>query len=198
MSNTKISLKRRRESSKYQAIMQATRELAEEKGIRGLNLKLIANRANVSRNVLYNWWGGEISKIVEDALLPKVSEWPEPNNGNFKEDIEELIERSIDAVHNPTVLKGFLFLAAEVVRDNDKLDDTARHFRAPYAKLVQKIIKNAEQRGEIVTNEDTKIDSKLISQIMSGSILQLAISQSLGRRQAKRALSDVVCKLALG
>ena len=177
--------------------MDATRELAEENGIRGLNLKLIANRANVSRNVLYNWWGGEISKIVEDALLPKVSEWPIPDNGNFKDDLEELLERSIDAVHNPTVLKGFLFLAAEVARENDKLDDTSRHFRAPYAKLVQKIIRSAEQRGEITINLDSKIDAKLIAQIMSGTILQLAISQSLGKRQAKRALSDVVCKLVL-
>ena len=182
---------RRRDSSKYQAIMVATRELVEERGIRGLNLKLIASQAKVSRNVLYNWWEGEISQIVEDALLPKVSEWPLPDNGSFKEDIEELLERSIEAVHKPNVLKGFLFLAAEAVKDTNRLDRTSRHFRAPYAKLVHQIIKNAEKRGEI----NATMDAKTIAQVMSGSVLQFAISRSLGRRQAKRVLSDIVCKL---
>lgn len=189
--NTDTASKRRRDSSKHRAILVATRELVDENGIRGLSLKSIASRANVSRNVLYNWWGGEIRKIVEEALLPKVSEWPLPDNGNFKDDIEELLERSIDAVHKPHILKGFLFLAAEVARDRDKLDETSRHFRAPYAKLVQKIISNAEKRGEIKATLDTKI----IAQVMSGSVLQFAISQSLGKRQAKRALSELLCKL---
>ncbi len=182
---------RRRNSSKHQAILHATRELVEEKGVRGLSIQLIATRAKVSRNVLYNWWNGDIEHIVEEALLPNVDEWPLPDHGNFKQDIEQLIELSIDALNKPNVLKGFLLLAAETVNEPAILRETARHFRAPYAKIVAHIIKNASGRGEI----EPTMDPKIIAQVISGSVVQLAISKTLGRRKTKQAVSEIVCKL---
>jgi len=105
---------RRRDSTKHQAILQATRELLDEKGYRALSLKSIASRSKVSRNVLYNWWNGDINSIVEESLLPDVSAWPMPDNGNFRQDIEQFLELTIDAIHRPNVLKGILILASEV------------------------------------------------------------------------------------
>jgi len=86
---------RRRDSTKHRDILQATRELVEEKGYRSLSLKAIASRSNVSRNVLYNWWDGDIRHIVEEALLPNVKEWSMPNTGNFKDDY-----RTVFRTHN--------------------------------------------------------------------------------------------------
>ena len=183
---------RRRDSSKHQAILQATRELVEAKGYRGLSIKEIAGRAGVSRNVLYNWWDGQIHRIVEEALLPNVREWKVPDNGNFKDDIEEFLDLTIDAIHKPNVLKGFLTLAAEIVSDKDELIETSRYFRAPYARLVGRIIQHAEQRQEICTG----LNPKYIAQIISGSVMQFAISKNPGRRNTKVVLTDLVLKLA--
>lgn len=183
---------RRRDSTKHQAILQATRLLVEEKGYSGLSIKLIATRAKVSRNVLYNWWNGDLNRIVEEALLPNVKEWNIPNNGNFKDDIEEFLELTIDAIHRPNVLKGFLILAAEIVNNDGELEQTTKYFRAPYARMVGGIIKNAEARDEIIQG----LDPKHIAQLISGSVMQFAISKSPGRRRSKIVLSDFVMKLA--
>ncbi len=172
--------------------MQATRELVEEKGYRGLTLKDIASRAKVSRNVLYNWWDGEVNKIAEEALLPNVREWEVPDHGNFKDDVEALLDLTIDAVHKPNVLKGFLILAAEIVNDKEELIETSRYFRAPYAQLMGKIIKRAEKRGEIAEG----LNPKHVAQIVSGSVMQFAISKNPGRRNARVVLSNMLQKLA--
>lgn len=164
----------------------------EENGLRGLSLKKIAAKANVSRNVLYTWWDGDINRIVEEALLPNVEEWPTPDCGNFKDDIEAFLDLTIEAIHKPNVLKGFLILAAETVSNENELKQTTQYFRAPYSRLVKKIIKNAEARNEITPG----LDSKHIAQIISGSVLQFAVSKNPGRRRTKVVLSELVQKLA--
>lgn len=183
---------RRRDSTKHQAILQATRELLDEKGYRELTIKAIAGRAKVSRNVLYNWWGGRVNQIVEEALLPNVRAWTVPDHGNFKEDVEALLELTIEAIHRPNVLRGFLVLAAEIVNDRQELTETSRYFRAPYAELMGKIIKRAEQRGEITVG----LNPKHMAQIISGTVMQFAISKNPGRRKAKEVLSSVLQTLA--
>lgn len=196
-SNTSLPKKessagRRRDSTKHEAILQATRELIEEKGYRALSLKSIASRSKVSRNVLYNWWEGNINLIIEEALLPNINQWPTPDNGNFKDDIEQFLELTIDALHQPNVLKGFLILASEVANNNDELAQSNKYFRAPYARMVSKIIKNAEQRNEIASG----LQAKYIAQIVSGSVLQFAISKNPGRRKAKAVLSELILQIA--
>lgn len=183
---------RRRDSSKHIAILQATRELVDENGYRGLTLKDIANRAKVSRNVLYTWWNGDISRIVEEAFLPNVREWKIPDNGNFKDDIEDFLDLTIEAIHKPNVLKGFLTLAAEIVNEKQELIETSRYFRAPYARLIGQIIRRAEARGEISEG----LNPKHIAQIISGSVMQFAISKNPGRRNSKAVLSQMIQKLA--
>ena len=186
-----VNISRRRDSTKHQAILQATRELVEEHGYRALSLKAIASKSNVSRNVLYNWWDGDITRIVEEALLPNVEAWPMPDNGNFKKDIEQFLELTIDAIHKPNVLKGFLIMASEVASDTDELTQISRYFRAPYARMVAQIIKNAERRNEIAID----LEAKYIAQMISGTVLQFAISKKPGRRTAKVVLCKLVMKI---
>ncbi|RBP50881.1 TetR family transcriptional regulator [Arenicella xantha] len=172
--------------------MQATRELVGELGYRGLSLSSIASRAKVSRNVLYNWWNGDVSRIVEEAFLPNVREWPVPNTGSFESDIDQFLDLTIDAIHKPDVLKGFLTLAAEIVDDSAQLSQTSRYFRAPYARLIAKIVQQAEARDEICAD----LDPNHLAQIISGSVMQFAISKKPGRRNTKIVLSKIIQKLA--
>ena len=182
---------RRRDSTKHKEILQATRVLLEETGYRGLSVKSIANKAGVSRNVLYNWWGGEVNRIVEEALLPNVNEWTIPNHGNFKDDIEEIVDLTIDAINRPNVLKGFLILAAEVVNNDDELIQTTKYFRAPYARIIGHILKNAETRGEIAPNQE----AKNLAQLIAGSAMQFSISKTLSRKRSKAVITDFVIRI---
>jgi len=116
-----------------------------------------------------------------------------PNHGNFEEDIEALIGLTIDAIHKPNVLKGILILASEIVSDDNELIKTSRYFRAPYAQLMGTIIQRAEQRGEIIEG----LNPKHLAQMVSGTILQFAISKKPGRRKAKKVILEMLKLLLL-
>lgn len=188
----KHSCGRRRDSSKHKAILQATRELIEEKGYQGLSLSKIASRANVTRNVLYNWWNGDLNHIVEEALFPNMRECPAPDTGNFQNDVEAFLDIILDAIHKPHVLKGFLNIASEIISGNQELSNAASYFRGPYVHILTTIIKNAEARDEITQG----LNPSHISQIVSGAVMQFAISKQAGRRKSKAILSTMIIQLA--
>jgi len=79
-----------------------------------------------------------------------------------------------------------------VANDKDELTQTSRYFRAPYARMVGQIIKNAEKRNEVAQN----LEPKHIAQLISGSVLQFAISKNPGKRKAKTVLTEFVVKIA--
>lgn len=186
----------RKESSKYQAVLVATRELVEAEGYRKLTVKSISSKANVSRNLIYNWWDGDIQKIIEEALLPNVAEWKTPSTGALTTDLRKFIDMSTDALHQPHVLAGYLELASSVVDNPEALQKTNIMFRKPYAKMLKAILENAKQRGELSDFDATgAIDHTSLAQIISGCILQFAITKKPGKRKAKKLVLESVLKL---
>lgn len=177
-------------------MLQATRELVDESGYRSLSIKAIASRAGVSRNVLYNWWDGDLQHIVEEALLPNVSEWPQPDNDSLCDDLTEFVERSIETMHRPNVLAGYLELASHVVNNPDDLQRTSKKYRAPYARLLGRILSNAEKRGELAPfDPESGLDYAVLAQMISGLVLQFSITKKPGRRKAKAVIVNSVLKL---
>ncbi|GAA6137140.1 hypothetical protein NBRC116583_08870 [Arenicella sp. 4NH20-0111] len=196
LSSSSKKTRPRKESSKYQAILQAARELVEENGYRSLSIKAISTRAGVSRNVLYNWWDGDISRIVEEAILPNVSEWSVPNTGSLETDLAMFIDMSIEAMHRPNVLGGYLELASHVVNKPEDLERTSKQFRAPYARLLGKILQKAQSRGELDQyNSDDRLHYSVLAQIISGCVLQFAISKKPGKRKTRAVLLNSVLRL---
>lgn len=186
----------RKDSSKYKAVLKATRELVDESGYRALSLKAISSRAGVTRNLLYNWWDGDLNRIVEEAILPSVADWKVPETGSLSTDLEQFIGMSIDAMHRPNVLGGYLELASHVVDKPEDLQRTSKSFRTPYARLLGRILQNAEARGELSKHDpENDIHHSILAQIISGCVLQFAISKKLGKRQTKKLILDMSIKL---
>ena len=168
----------------------------DESGYRALSLKAISSRAGVSRNVLYNWWGGDLNQIVEEAILPNVSEWSTPDTGSLEGDISAFIEKTIEVMHRPNVLAGYLELASHLVDKPEDLQRTTKKYRAPYARLLGKILQNAEKRGELPAhNPETDLHYTVLAQMISGCVLQFAISKKPGRRKTKTILIQAIQKL---
>lgn len=186
----------KKESSKYQAVLAATRELVESQGYRKLSIKSISSKANVSRNLIYNWWDGDIQRIIEEALLPNVAEWKTPDTGALQTDLEQFIDMSTEALHRPYVLRGYLELASSVVDNPGALTKTNKMFRQPYAKLLKAILKNAKDRGELPKeNETNSLDHAILAQIITGCVLQFAITKNPGKRKAKKLVLENTLKL---
>ncbi len=186
----------RKDGTKYQSVLQATRELVDESGFRNVSLKAIATRAGVSRNVLYNWWDGDLQCIIEEAILPDVSTWPTPDTGSLKGDLTEFIELSIELLHKPNVLAGYLQLASHVVDRPEDLQRTSKKFRVPYARLLGRIMQKAEQRGELRPRDnDDNLHHSVLAQMISGCVLQFAITKKPGRRKSRAILVNSIIKL---
>ena len=196
LNKPKPKLGPRKESSRYQSILTATRELVEEVGYRKLTIKAIASRAGVSRNLIYNWWEGDLHLLIEEAVLPNVNDWPQPNTGALEADLEQFIEMTIDALYTNHVLAGYLELVCHVVDKPEALQRTSKKFRNPYARLLGKILQNAEQRGDLQnTDTEERIHYTILAQIISGCVLQFSITKKLGKRKLKAMVLHTILKL---
>ena len=104
--------------------------------------------------------------------------------------------RSIDAMHRPHVLAGYLELASSVVDKPEGLQRTSKKFRAPYARILGKILQRAEKRGDLPKPDDgDRIHYTVLAQIISGCVLQFAITKKPGKRNTKTILLESVLKL---
>jgi len=103
---------------------------------------------------------------------------------------------STEALHRPHVLAGYLELASSVVDNPEALKKTNKMFRRPYARLLKTILENAKKRGELSANEaDVTLDHATLAQIISGCVLQFAITKKPGKRKAKQLVLESVLKL---
>jgi len=196
LNKPKPKLGPKKESSRYQSILTATRELVEEVGYRKLSIKAVASRAGVSRNLIYNWWEGDLQLLIEEAVLPNVCDWPQPNNGAIEADLAEFIEMTIDTLHKNHVLAGYLELACHVNDKHDALQRTSKTYRNPYARLLGKILLSAEQRGDLEnTDTEERIHYTILAQIISGCVVQFLITKKLSKRKLKELVLHTVLKL---
>ena len=125
-----------------------------------------------------------------------MAEWKTPSTGALTTDLQKFIDMSTDALHQPHVLAGYLELASSVVDNPEALQKTNIMFRKPYAKMLKAILENANQRGELSDFDATgAIDHTSLAQIISGCILQFAITKKPGKRKAKKLVLESVLKL---
>lgn len=130
------------------AIRQATVELVEERGYRGVSMEGIAARSGVSKQAVYRRYASK-GEVILDALAAyaKVS-LPTPDTGDLREDLIALLEETFAAQRG---VNGVLnrALAVEALQDEAfaalLTDRLIGHRRA----AVHDILGRALARGEI-------------------------------------------------
>ena len=103
---------------------------------------------------------------------------------------------TVDALYTNHVLAGYLELVCHVVDKPEALQRTSKKFRNPYARLLGKILQNAEQRGDLQnTDTEERIHYTILAQIISGCVLQFSITKKLGKRKLKAMVLHTILKL---
>jgi AcrR family transcriptional regulator len=145
----------RRSEQSHRAILDATVELLEEMGYRGLTIEGVAKRAGVGKQTIYRWWHGSKPDLVLEAFTRASDERVEPpDTGRVRDDLLAVLEpvfslqrdlRSGTALANKTLM-------AEAQLDNrfhPRYVDLHRHWWGPLRTAVVRGIERGELRRDL-------------------------------------------------
>ena len=188
---------RRRDESKDDAILLATRELLAERGFDGMTMDAVADRAGAGKATVYRRWPSKVQLTI-DAMLcapgTPMSADDVPDTGSLRSDLlavrfgrkrsddSELMSGVISAVkENPAVAAAF-----------------QQQFVRSRVSLMRGLLERAQARGELRDDIDLemvaavapamiayrkmvaghRIDDEFVEQMIDSVILPLAVRPS--------------------
>jgi AcrR family transcriptional regulator len=187
---------RPREARADRAILAAALELIAERGVHGLRMDDVAERAGVGKAAIYRRWRSK-AEVVADAIAHwrrELGPVEPPNTGSLRGDIEALVAAvpDIDAAAYGTiqVIVGVATAAMHHPVLAAALDDLVlsrpRH-------VVRVLLDQAVARGEISAGRDLS----LIPDVVLGlNVLRVLTGRPIDRVYVRRVLEDVILPLA--
>jgi AcrR family transcriptional regulator len=185
---------RRRDESKDDAILQATRELLAERGFDGMTMDAVADRAGAGKATVYRRWPSKVQLTV-DAIVcapgTPMSADEIPDTGSLRSDLLAVRfgrKRSDDS----ELMSGVI----SAVKENP---DVAAAFQQQFVRsrvsLMRGLLERAQERGELREDIDLemvaavapamiayrkmvaghRIDDEFVEQMIDSVILPLAI-----------------------
>lgn len=167
---------RPRDADRHGAVLAATCELLREVGYSRLTIDGVAERAAVSRTLIYRWWATK-AELVQEALFPFHSGRSTPDTGSFARDLRLLVEHKVDSFSRPEMLRGLPGLHADLVADADLRKKTERDFTAPALERWLEVFDRAAERGDLPAG----VDARTAFQACTGLVMRLTQGRSLKR-----------------
>lgn len=136
------------------AILGATLELLEQRGLSEISLDEIATRARVSKASIYRRWPSKGTLAFDAFMVQFLEDRPEPNTGSLENDLHEALRlwvRKVDGTTTGRTLRG---LIAEVQRDPGLADAWRERFIGPLRARHLAIVRRAAERGELRDGAD--------------------------------------------
>jgi AcrR family transcriptional regulator len=185
---------RRRDESKDDAILLATRELLAERGYDGMTMDAVADRAGAGKATVYRRWPSKVQLTI-DAMLcapgTPMSADDVPDTGSLRSDLLAVRfgrKRSDDS----ELMSGVI----SAVKENP---DVAAAFQQQFVRsrvaLMRGLLERAQERGELRDDIDLemvaavapamiayrkmvaghRIDDEFVTQMIDSVILPLAV-----------------------
>ena len=192
---------RRRDESKDDAILQATRELLAERGFDGMTMDAVADRAGAGKATVYRRWPSKVQLTV-DAIVcapgTPMSADEIPDTGSLRSDLLAVRfgrKRSDDS----ELMSGVI----SAVKENP---DVAAAFQQQFVRsrvsLMRGLLERAQARGELRDDNDLeivaavapamityrkmvagqRIDDEFVTQMIDSVILPLAMAPAVSPR----------------
>jgi AcrR family transcriptional regulator len=179
---------RPRDAERHEAVLAATCETLREVGYSRLTIDGVAERAAVSRTLIYRWWPTK-AELVQEALFPFHAGRSTPDTGTFARDLRLLVEHKVDSFSRPEMLRGLPGLHADLVADADLRRKTERDFTAPALERWMEVFERAAARGELPAD----VDARTAFQACTGLVMRL----TQGRSRKRADLVEYVTGLLL-
>ncbi len=137
-------------------ILKAARELLEERGLRGLTMEAIAERAGTSKVTLYRWWTNKAA-IVLEAILAEVSPaMPYRQSASPLESLRDQM-RSFARFLNGRSGELLIGIVAEGVLDEETGRAYREHWVKPRRADARNLLGQAVDAGELPEDCDIEV-----------------------------------------
>jgi AcrR family transcriptional regulator len=180
----------RRSKRTEEAILQATRELLIEVGVRGLTVEGVAARAGVAKTTVYRRWKSK-EELALAVLLEMVNVIVAvPDLGNVHDELITFVNGAVRILGK--TLMGRVMQG--LVSDFASNEDLGRAFREQIVSLrlaeVRRLIDRAIERGEVRPD----VDPTLVHELLFGPVYYrlLLSGGKLDRRLAERIVGAVL------
>jgi AcrR family transcriptional regulator len=173
-----------------QAILQATRELLVEAGVRGLTVEKVAARACVAKTTIYRRWRDkdELALAVVLDMVEQVVQLPEL--GDTRAELLAFVNAAVEVLGSTLMGRVMQGLVSDLATD----PELARAFRDRVVSVRDAEVERLVERG--VTRGDLRADTDPVTahELLIGPVYYrlLLTGQPLDRAFAKRNVDAVL------
>ncbi len=177
------------------AVLTSTADLLIEKGLVGLELTAVADRAGVGKSTVYRRWG-TVSALVDDLLADMAeTSRPRPTTGSLRDDlvsVARLIQRTLADRRQGSLFKAILAAGTCDARTAEAL---AGFYQVRIDEMAP-IILDAIERGEAPRGTDPAAVIRYVSAPLYYSLL--TDTEPLRRADADRAAAAALAAVTAG
>ena len=179
----------RRAARTEDAILEATRELLIEVGVRGLTIEGVAARAGVAKTTVYRRWKSK-EELALAVLLEMVKIVAVPDLGNIRDELIAFVNFAVQILGK--TLMGRVMQG--LVSDFASNEDLGKAFREQVISQrlaeVQRLVERAIERGELRPD----VDAVLVHELLVGPVYyrHLLSGRRLDRRLAERIVDAIL------
>jgi AcrR family transcriptional regulator len=181
---------RPRSQASRRAVLEAARALLEERGVMGITMEGIANRAGVGKPTVYRWWPDRYAVLME-ALLDADADAPQersPTRASPRGALSQQLQAIARRLASPQGRHITSLLASA-----DATSELAKAFRSHFllARRTEGIglLREAQRLGEV----DPTLDAEALADALYGAVfLRLMVGHAPLTGRFLEALLEVV------
>ena len=176
-------------------ILRAAAELLEERGVDGVTIEAIAERAAVGKQTIYRRWASRAAVLVEAFLSQDEAAGGTPDTGSLRKDLAIYASGLADAAGRDSLRRSVAGLVAASHTDPEVGRLFRERFVAPSRAVLRQTLERAVDRGELHPDLDLEvvIDAVLgaiwYRALISGGRLDDTYAESLSATLASGVLS---------
>jgi AcrR family transcriptional regulator len=139
------------------AILAATVELLDERGLAGMSIEEVAARAGVSKATIYRRWPSK-GLLALDAFVSRFQALqPQPDTGSLRGDLTAALRAWVDAVTTTPMGRMLSGLIAEAQHDDSLRAAWRDRVLEPLRAQHRVLLDRAVERGEIAPDIDREV-----------------------------------------
>jgi AcrR family transcriptional regulator len=162
---------RPRDARHDQAILEATLEIMQEQGYRGVTIEGVAARAGVGRPTIYRRWPSKPAIVVAALVQSTQLTIPVRNTGSLRRDLIAVQRHQVELMNAPEARRVTAGLIADLADDPELAETYMTQYLAPRRATVWQVLQRGVDRGEL----DADVDFAFIYDLLVGPLFMRAV-----------------------
>ena len=185
---------RPRDARHDQAILEATLEILQEQGYRGVTIEGVAARAGVGRPTIYRRWPSKPALVVAALVQSTRLAVPVRDTGSLRRDLIAFQRHQVELMNAPDARRVTAGLIADLADDPELAETYMTQYLAPRRATVWQVLERGVDRGEL----DPGVDLAFIYDLLVGPLFMRAVvwGQPLARDAAEKTADVILAAFA--